>query len=171
MRHRTSGIKTHSSFENDVRLISWDRTLVIKRGSTPRVPTTTSSYEATTPRYEECSRFTSGTLLCPHFFLTSSLFSQLSKLIILVPLTFFLAHTVNFAQQWWHLTMTNFYRRLSNCQPHHAVHISQAGTTVLTTMTTHNTALGITVPNAPHFLCPAKVRALICLPLMYITID
>jgi hypothetical protein len=67
------------------------------------------------------------------------------------------------------LTMTNFYRRLSNCQPHHAVHISVAGTTVLTTTTTHNTALGTTVPNAPHFLRPAKVRAHICLPLMYIT--
>ncbi len=67
MRHRTSGIKTHSSFENDVHLISLERTLVFKRGSTPRIPTTTSLYKATTPRYEECSRFTSGTLLYPHF--------------------------------------------------------------------------------------------------------
>ena len=83
----------------------------------------------------------------------------------------FLAHTVISAQRWWHLTMTIFYRHLSNCQPHHAVHISVASTTVLTTMTTHNTALGTTVPNAPHFLCPAKVSAHICLPLTYITID
>jgi hypothetical protein len=43
--------------------------------------------------------------------------------------------------------MTNFYRRSSNCQPHHAVHISVASTTVLTTTTMH-TALGTTVPNA-----------------------
>ncbi len=74
---------------NDVHLIPWDWTLVFKRGSTPRIPTTTSSYEATTPRYEECSRFASGTLLYPHFFITSPLFSQLSIIIILVPLTFF----------------------------------------------------------------------------------
>ena len=99
------------------------------------------------------------------------LLSQLSKIIILVPLTFFLAHTVNYAQRWWHLTMTNFYRRLSNCQPHHAVHISEVSTTVLTTTTTHNTALEKTVPNAPHFLCRAKVSAHVCLPLMYITLD
>ena len=44
---------------NDVHLIPWDWTLVFKRGSTPHIPTTSSSYEATTP------------------FL--SLFSQLSK--------------------------------------------------------------------------------------------
>jgi hypothetical protein len=41
------------------------------------------------------------------------------------------------------MTMTNFYRRLSNCQPHHTVQISAVSTTVLTTTTTtHNTALG-----------------------------
>ena len=59
------------------------------------------------------------------------LLSQLSKIIILVPLTFFLAHTVNYAQRWWHLTMTNFYRRSSNCQLHHTVQISVVSTTVL----------------------------------------
>jgi hypothetical protein len=38
----------------------------------------------------------SSALTSPHF---SPLFSQLSKIIILVPLTFFLAHTVNYAQR------------------------------------------------------------------------
>jgi len=39
--------------------------------------------------------------------------------------------------------MTNFYRRLSNCQPHHTVQISAVSTTVLTTTTTpHNTKHG-----------------------------
>jgi hypothetical protein len=38
----------------------------------------------------------SSTLTSLHF---SPLFSQLSKIIILVPLTFFLAHTVNYAQR------------------------------------------------------------------------
>ncbi len=32
---------------------------------------------------------------------------------------------------------------------------------VFTTTTTHNTVLGTTVPNAPHFLCPAKVSTLL----------
>jgi hypothetical protein len=39
----------------------------------------------------------------------------------------------------------------------------------MTTM--HNTALGTTVPNAPHFLCLAKVIAHIWLPQMYIMLD
>ncbi len=43
--------------------------------------------------------------------------------------------------------------------------------TVVATTITHNIALGTTVPNAPHFLCPAKVSAHICLLLMYITLD
>jgi hypothetical protein len=38
-----------------------ERTLVFKQGSTPQIPTTTSLYETTTPRYEECSRLFSGT--------------------------------------------------------------------------------------------------------------
>jgi hypothetical protein len=42
-------------------------TPVFKQGSMPRIPTTTLSYETTTPpRYEECSRFFSGTLLYSH---------------------------------------------------------------------------------------------------------
>ena len=65
-------------FKNDVHLISWEWALVFKQGSTPRVPTTTSSYEATTPRYKECSRFTSGTLLYPH---SSSLLSTLLTIV------------------------------------------------------------------------------------------
>jgi hypothetical protein len=35
--------------------------------------------------------------------------------------------------------------------------------TVLTMTTTHNTAPNTTVPNAAHFLCPAKVSTHICL--------
>jgi hypothetical protein len=42
--------------------------------------------------------------------------------------------------------MTSFYHRLSNCQPHHTVQILVVSTTVLTMTTTHNTALGKTVP-------------------------
>jgi hypothetical protein len=53
--------------------------------------------------------------------------------------------------------MTNFYRHLSNCQPHHTVQIFVVSTIVLTKITMHNTAIGTTMPNAPHFLCPAKV--------------
>ncbi len=106
--------------------------------------------------------------------LTSLLFSEhltIVKINHFSATYIFPAHTVISAQWWWYLTMTNFCRLLSNCQPHHAVHISVASTTVLTTTTMHNTVLGTTVQNAPHFLCPAKVSAHICLPLMYITID
>ncbi len=49
-----------------VHLIPWDWTLVFKRGSTPRIPTTTLSYETTTQQYKECSRLHSGTLLYSH---------------------------------------------------------------------------------------------------------
>ena len=155
---------------NDVHLIPWEWTLVFKRGSTPRVPTTTSSYEATTPRYEECSRFSSGALLYSH----SPLFSHP---LTIVKITHFSATYIFckllhiFARWWCDLTMTNFYRRSSNCQLHNTVQIVVVSMTVLTTMTTHNTALGTTVLNAPHFLCPAKVSAHVCLPLTYITID
>jgi hypothetical protein len=51
---------------NNNHLIPWEWTLVFKQGSTPRIPTTTSSYETTAPQYEECSRFFSGTLLYSH---------------------------------------------------------------------------------------------------------
>ena len=61
-----------------------------------------------------------------------------------------------FAQQWCNLTMTSFYCRLPNCQSHHAVQILVVSTMVLTIPTTHNTALGTTVPNAPHFLARQK---------------
>ena len=40
--------------------------------------------------------------------------------------------------------MTNFYRPLSNCQPHHTVQIFVVSTTVLTMTTTHNTVPGAT---------------------------
>ncbi len=74
---------------NHVHLISWDWTLVFKRGSTPRIPKTTSSYETTTPRYKKCSRLLSGTFLYSHSPIIFPTLSQLSKLNILVPRTFF----------------------------------------------------------------------------------
>jgi hypothetical protein len=73
---------------NHVQLTPWDWTLVFRQGSTPRIPTTASLYETTTPQYEEYSRLLSGTLLYSHSPLILLTLSQLSKLIILVPLTF-----------------------------------------------------------------------------------
>ncbi len=87
----------------------------------------------------------SSTLIPPHFSEPLTIFKNNH----FSATHLFLAHTVISAQQWWHLTMASFYRCSSNCQRHHTVNISVASTTVLTTMTTHNTALGITVPNAP----------------------
>ena len=55
----------------------------------PSIPTTTLLYETTTLQYEECSRLLSGTRLFSYSPLISLTLSQLSKLIILVPLTFF----------------------------------------------------------------------------------
>jgi hypothetical protein len=94
----------------------------------------------------------SSTLIPPHLFtpLTIVEINHFSATHL------FLAHTVISAQRWWHLTMTNFYRHLSNCQPHHAVHISVASTTVLTTMTMHNTALGITSTKRTTLPLPGK---------------
>jgi hypothetical protein len=55
----------------------------------PCIQTTTMlSYKMMTPRCKECSRLLSGTLLYSHSPISLTL-SQLSKLIILVPLTFF----------------------------------------------------------------------------------
>ncbi len=81
-----------------------------------------------------------------HSPLISSLLSQLTKLINLVPLTFFVttAHICTTTMRFDH---DNFYRHLSNCQPHHTVHILVVSTMVLTITTTHNTALGATVLN------------------------
>ncbi len=60
----------------------------------------------------------------------------------------------------------------SNCQPHHTVQIFVlVSTTVLTTTTTHNTALGTTAPNAPHFLCPEKAVHKSVNRFMYLMID
>ena len=76
-----------------------------------------------------------------------------------------------FKAQWWWFTMTRFYPPLSWCHIHQAMWISVDSTMVLTTTTTHSTALGATLPNAPHFLRPAKVSAHICLRWMYIMLD
>jgi hypothetical protein len=65
VRHRTFGIKTHSSIQKHVHLIPWDWTLIFKRGSTP-VPTTMPSYKTTIQRYEECTTLVPGTLPCSH---------------------------------------------------------------------------------------------------------
>ena len=112
----------------------------------------------------------SSSLTAPSF-LHSSHNCQFSH--ILVPLTNFTYCTYfgHNDDDW--LTMMSFYLLpLSWCQPHLTVQILVVSTTVLTTTTMHHTALGTTVPNAPHFLCPAKVSTHICLPLMYyITID
>ncbi len=109
----------------------------------------------------------SSTLISPSFLHSSH---NCQNNTILVPLTIFVitAHICTMMMQFDH---DKFCRRLSNCQLHHTVQISVVSTTVLTMMTTHNTALGITVPSAPHFLCPARVSTHIYLPLMYITID
>jgi hypothetical protein len=128
------------------------------------------SYKTTAPRYEECSRLHSGTLLYSHRPLISLTLSQLSKLIILVPLTFF-ATTAHICMTMMRFDHDKFYRRLSNCQPHHTIQILVVRMMVLTLTTMHNRALSTRVPNALHFLCPAKVSAHICLPLMHITLD
>ena len=88
----------------------------------------------------------------------------------LVPLTFSV-NTAHICTWWMNLTMTNFYRRSSNCQPHHTVHLSVVSTTVLTITTAHSTASSTTVLLAHHFLCPAIVRARLSLSLPYITIN
>jgi hypothetical protein len=82
--HLESKLTCHSNHDD---LIPWDWTLIFKRNPTPRIPTTTSRYKTTTPRYEECSRLLSGTLLYSHSPLISLTLSQLSKIIILVPLS------------------------------------------------------------------------------------
>jgi hypothetical protein len=71
-----------------VHLIPWDWTLVFKWGSTPPIPVTTLSYQTTTQRYKECSRFFSGTL--PQFTAPSFLhsFHNCQNYTFLVPLTF-----------------------------------------------------------------------------------
>ena len=48
--------------------------------------------------------------------------------------------------------MMNVYRRFSNCQPHHTVHISVVRTTVLTITTACSTAISIPVLISLHFL-------------------
>ena len=136
----------------------------------PCIQTTTmSSYKMMTPRCKECSRLLSGTLLYSHSPISLTL-SQLSKLIILVPLTFF-ATTAHICMTMMRFDHDKFYRRLSNCQPHHTIQILVVRMMVLTLTTMHNRALSTRVPNALHFLCPAKVSAHICLPLMHITLD
>jgi hypothetical protein len=81
--------------------------------------------------------------------------------------------TAHFCTSWCVLTMTNVYPRLSNCQPHHTVHISVVvSTTVLTITTAHNMAISsIPVLIALHFLCTAIVCAHVPLTLVHITID
>ena len=172
MRHCTTGIKTLVD-SNHVHLIPWAWTLIFKRDSTPRVPTTTPQHETTSPRNEECSSlFQRNT---PHLSDLSSLARLHSSHncrnnSFLVPLTFS-AHTAHICTTWMKLTMTNFYRRSSNCQPHHTVHLSVVSTTVLTITTAHSTASSTTVLLAHHFLCPAIVRARLSLSLPYITIN
>ena len=92
-----------------------------KQGSTPCIPKTTLSYEATTPQYEECSRFFPGTLLSSQPSLFSAPLTIVKKIILVSP-TFFVttAHICMTMMSFDVSTMTNFYRRSSNCQPHHS---------------------------------------------------
>ena len=130
-------------------------------------------YVAVRLRNEERPSVFFGTL---PVFRTSRFLSSLTLLTILkityfVQLTFsdFTAHICTSCCV---LTMTNFYRRSSNCQPHHTVHISVVvSTTVFTITTARNTAISIPVLIALHFLCMAIVRAHVRLMLVHITID
>jgi hypothetical protein len=114
------------------------------QGSMPCIPTTTPSRQTMPPQYGELTICQNNHFSATYIFVTT-------------------AHICT--------TMTNFCRHLSNCQFHHTIQILVVITTVLTITTMHNTALGTTVPNAPHFLCQAKVSAHICLPIKYIMID
>jgi hypothetical protein len=138
----------------------------------PCIPSTTLLYKTTTPRYEACRRLLSGTLLYSHSPLISLTLSQFSKLHILVQVTFpnFTAHI---CISCCVLPMTNFYRRLSNCQPHHTEHISVlVSTTVLTITTAHNTAISIPVLIALSLpLHGDSPRAHVRLTLAHIMID
>ena len=172
MRHCTTGIKTLID-SNHAHLIPWDCAFIFVQHSTPVVPKPTATTRRCTSEKRRASLSVLWNTPCSSD-LSLSLAPHSSHNCrnnsFLVPLTFS-AHTAHICTTWMKLTMTNFYRRLSNCQPHHTVHISVVSTTVLTLTTAHNTATSTAVLLAHHFLCPAIVRARLSLSLPYITIN
>ena len=167
MRHCTTGIKTHID-SNHVHLVPpvWTlisndaQRLVYEKQCSPTLLTVLDVRSVPQPVFL-------GTT--PHFILHSFLrLSQLSILHLFSATSFFTYCTI-FCTTWWWLTMTRFYPPSSWRHIYHAVELSVDSTTVLPTMTPHNTAVSTTVLIAHHFLCPAIVRAHVSLPLQYIT--
>ncbi len=126
-------------------------------------------YDVVRLRNEEYPSVFFGTL---PVFRTSCSLSFTTPLTILKITHFSATYLFGLYCTYLHIMLCFDYRRSSNCQPHHTVHISVVvSTTVLTITTARNTAISIPVLIALHFLCTAIVRAHVRLTLVHITID